>query len=128
MKALFGLLLTGLVVVVVALLARPSPAVKSSSSLTPAEAIQAFNLTGNKFRFSQEEITVKRGDKIRVNLTAVDMPHDFDVEGLNVDGPLVQPGETATVEFTADKVGEFEYYCSYGQHRANGMVGRLIVI
>ena len=31
------------------------------------------------------------------------------------------------VEFTVDKTGTFEYYCSVGQHRANGMVGNLIV-
>jgi len=31
------------------------------------------------------------------------------------------------VEFTADTPGEFEYYCSVGQHRANGQVGKLIV-
>jgi len=31
------------------------------------------------------------------------------------------------VTFVADKAGEYEFYCSVGQHRANGMVGKLIV-
>jgi uncharacterized cupredoxin-like copper-binding protein len=40
---------------------------------------------------------------------------------------IVQPGQTAEVEFVADKTGTFEYYCSVGTHRQMGMVGKLIV-
>ena len=32
-----------------------------------------------------------------------------------------------TAEFTADKVGSFEYYCSVGSHRSMGMKGVLKV-
>lgn len=39
----------------------------------------------------------------------------------------VNTGATTSVEFVADQVGNFEYYCSVGQHRANGMVGTLTV-
>ena len=31
------------------------------------------------------------------------------------------------IEFTADKTGSFEYYCSVGTHRQMGMKGTLIV-
>jgi plastocyanin len=31
------------------------------------------------------------------------------------------------VEFTPNIVGEFEYYCSVGDHRAKGMTGTIIV-
>jgi len=31
------------------------------------------------------------------------------------------------IEFTADKVGEFEYYCSMPGHRQAGQFGKLIV-
>ena len=91
------------------------------------EDVKIIKMEGVNFRFTPSEIKVKLGDKVRVVLTAVDMPHDFDLAELNVDGPLTQPGETSEVEFTASKAGEFEYYCSVGQHRANGMVGKLTV-
>jgi len=39
----------------------------------------------------------------------------------------IKAGETETIEFIADKVGSFEYYCSVGQHRQMGMVGTLVV-
>jgi len=53
--------------------------------------------------------------------------HDFVIDELNVKMPIVKNGEIGTVEFIADQVGEFEYYCSVGQHRQNGQVGKLIV-
>ena len=37
------------------------------------------------------------------------------------------PGAPATIEFTADRVGEHVYYCSVGTHRQLGMEGRFII-
>ena len=36
-------------------------------------------------------------------------------------------GQIDEVEFVVDKAGTFEYYCSVGNHRQMGMVGKLIV-
>lgn len=128
MKYLIGL------VVVVGLIYGGMIYSKSGSYQQPAATIMpaagdvtVIKMEGNKFRFSQPEIKVKLGDKVKVVLTAVDMPHNFDLEELNVNGPIAQPGKTTIVEFTASELGVFEYFCSVGQHRANGMVGRLIV-
>jgi len=38
-----------------------------------------------------------------------------------------QSPDTEVLEFTADKAGSFEYYCSVGTHRAMGMKGTLKV-
>ncbi|MGY1636559.1 cupredoxin domain-containing protein [Geodermatophilus sp. SYSU D00742] len=51
------------------------------------------------------------------------MPHDFIVErdGEDVAGTeVLQPGGTATLEVTLEE-GDYVFYCSVGQHRANGM-------
>lgn len=40
---------------------------------------------------------------------------------------VINGGETDTVEFTPDKAGSFEYYCSVGKHRAMGMKGTVTV-
>lgn len=128
MKYLFGLL------VVAALIYGGKLYFKKPAGIKPAEtvindeaAIQVINLTGQNFRFNPDKIQVKQGAKVKVILTAMDMPHDFNLDELNVNGPVAQPGETLTVEFTAGQKGEFEYYCSVGQHRAMGMVGTLVV-
>ena len=53
--------------------------------------------------------------------------HDFVIDELNVKSEITKGGNSTVVEFTPDTAGTFEFYCSVGQHRANGMVGKLIV-
>lgn len=86
-----------------------------------------FNLTGANFKFSVTEIRVNKGDTVKINFTSNDMMHDFVVDEFNARTKVVPSGQSDSVTFVADKSGEFEYYCSVGQHRANGMVGTLIV-
>ena len=92
-----------------------------------SDTVKEFNLAGSNFKFSLTEIRVKRGDTVRINLTADQGFHDWAVDEFNARTQQVGSGATSTVEFVADKVGSFEYYCSVGEHRQLGMVGTLIV-
>lgn len=76
--------------------------------------------------FSLNEIRVKMGDRVKITITNTAGTHDFVLDEFNIsqDTPLNQP---VTVEFVADKVGTFEYYCSKYNHRALGQRGNLIV-
>ncbi len=59
-----------------------------------------------------EYITVNKGDTVRLRITGHDVVHGFAIGKLGIDvGPIV-PGEVATVEFVADEVGQFTYYCN----------------
>lgn len=100
---------------------------KEDSEDAMMEGVVEVDMTGDDFRFSEDEITVNQGDTVKITLNAVDMPHDWVVDELDVRTDIADPGETVTVEFVAETAGEYEYYCSVGQHRANGMVGTLIV-
>jgi plastocyanin len=88
----------------------------------------SIDLTGKNFEFSKNKIVVKKGQKVTVNFESTAGFHDFVVDEFNANTKQVNPGTKTSVTFTADKVGEFEYYCSVGQHRANGMVGTLVVV
>jgi plastocyanin len=79
------------------------------------------------FGYSMEEIRVKQGETIKITLTNSKGVHDFVVDELNIKSEVIKAGENTTFEFTADELGEFEFYCSIGSHRANGMVGKLII-
>lgn len=100
---------------------------KEDSEDAMMEGVVEVDMTGDDFRFSEDEIMVNVGDTVKITLNAIDMPHDWVVDELDVRTDIAQPGETVTVEFVAETAGEYEYYCSVGQHRANGMVGTLIV-
>ncbi|HAZ28548.1 MAG TPA: hypothetical protein DCY48_02100 [Candidatus Magasanikbacteria bacterium] len=92
-----------------------------------AGAEVAINIGAKNFEFSQEEIKVKKGDTVKITLTSTQGFHDWKLDEFKAATKQVNTGETATVEFVADKAGTFEYYCSIGSHRQMGMVGKLIV-
>ena len=85
------------------------------------------DMEAGAFYYTPKEIRVKKGQTVRINLTAKDMMHDFNIDELNVKSPIVKAGESTVIEFVAGEVGSYEYYCSVGQHRANGQIGTLIV-
>mgnify|MGYP001595319788 FL=1 len=91
------------------------------------ESVQIITLDAGSFFYSVKEIKAKVGDKIKVVMTSKDMMHNFNIDELNVKSAIAKSGEIIEVEFTVDQAGTFEYYCSIGQHRANGQVGKLIV-
>ena len=99
----------------------------SSEAVTDDSTIKTFEIEAGSFYYKPNEIRVKKGDKVKVVINSVDMMHDFNIDELNVKLPVTKSGETNTVEFTLDTAGVFEFYCSVGQHRANGQVGTLIV-
>lgn len=108
--------------------AAPIETTVSPTTASPVDVVNgAIDIEAGSFYFKPNLIRVKKGEKIKVTLNAVSLMHDFNIDELGIKVPITKSGTSSTVEFTADKVGEFEFYCSIGQHRANGQVGKLIV-
>lgn len=91
------------------------------------EEVRTITMEAGSFYFAPDAIRVNVGERVRLVMTSADMMHDFNIDELGVRLPITQAGETSTVEFVANQAGTFEYYCSVGDHRANGQVGTLIV-
>jgi plastocyanin len=92
-----------------------------------SQEVREIIVEAGSFYYTPAEIRVKKGETVRLVMNSVDMMHDLVIDELDVRIPVSRKGESNTVEFTADTVGEFEYYCSVGAHRAQGQVGTLIV-
>jgi heme/copper-type cytochrome/quinol oxidase subunit 2 len=107
-----------------------SEMIKSSPEVK--QNVKTFSVTGDHLRFfidgvENPDIIVNEGDKVVINFRSTEGFHDWMIEEFNVATQKVSAGAASSVEFTADKKGIFEYYCSVGQHRASGMKGRFIV-
>ena len=89
--------------------------------------IKTFEVEAGSFYYNPKEIRVKQGDTVIIKLTAKDLQHDLNIDALGVDGDIVKAGETTVIEFEASDIGTFEYYCSVGNHRSMGQVGKLII-
>jgi plastocyanin len=99
----------------------------ATSTPAMATSTKAFTITGKNYSFDPKTITVKKGDLVKITLKNSGGTHDLKIDEFKVATAKLTNGQSATVEFTADKKGTFEYYCSVGNHRAMGMVGKLIV-
>lgn len=84
--------------------------------------LDAFN-----YGYSIEEITIKKGQSVRIEMNVTQGTHDWVIDEFDAATDIVSSGSMASVEFVADTQGVFEYYCSVSNHRARGMVGTLIV-
>lgn len=110
--------------------ASPSETMQTTPEVTGTTEsgnIKEITVTGANFKFTPNTITVKKGDTVRVNFKSSGGFHDFVIDEFDVQTKMVDTGLSDTVEFVANKVGTFEYYCSVGNHRQMGMVGKLIV-
>ena len=72
-------------------------------------------MTAIRSHFTPEHVNIKEGDNVTWHITnlerAVDAVHGFAVPAYNVN-LSIEPGETATFQFVADKDGVFSYYCT----------------
>ncbi|OGI64787.1 hypothetical protein A3H53_00485 [Candidatus Nomurabacteria bacterium RIFCSPLOWO2_02_FULL_40_10] len=102
----------------------------TSGSPTVADApstIKEFTITSKNFSFTPALITVKKGERVKITFENSAGFHDFKIDEYGLATKKTQSPTTEVLEFTADKVGSFEYYCSVGSHRATGMKGTLKV-
>ncbi len=86
-----------------------------------------IDLTGKNFSFSQDEIRVTKGDTVTINFESTGGFHDWVVDEFDAQTERVNEGWKTSVTFIASEAGEFEYYCSVWNHRAQWMIGKLIV-
>jgi|CXWL01.1.fsa_nt_gi plastocyanin len=92
-----------------------------------ANATKTFEISGTNFAFDVTQIKVKQGDSVTINFKSTDGFHAFVLDEFNARTERVKTGNTTSITFIANKKGTFEYYCSVGSHRVNGMVGKLVV-
>ena len=102
-----------------------STTVTTTTVTTPA--VKEFTISGKNFSFTPSLITVNKGDRVKITFVNSSGFHDFKIDEYGIAAPQKQSPSTSVLEFTADKAGSFEYYCSVGSHRAQGMKGTLIV-
>jgi len=114
----------------------------AGSVLNPLELLAAsptrsIAVKMGDYRFAPDEITVRAGETIQLQLTNTDSltPHNFTLKaenaGLDVDTD-VSAGMTEAVDITPFVPGSYKYFCNkkllfFKSHRDRGMEGTLIV-
>ncbi len=89
--------------------------------------VREFTVSGGNYFFSPNNLTVKKGDTVKIIFKNTNGFHDFRIDELEVATSRIRSGTEETITFVASKSGSFEYYCSVGGHRTLGMKGILTV-
>lgn len=89
--------------------------------------VKTFTVTGKPFSFTPSTIEVNEGDSVRIVFKNEQGTHDWVIDEFDARTEVLTAGQEETIDFRATKKGTFEYYCSVGTHRQQGMVGTLIV-
>jgi plastocyanin len=130
-KAIFVIALVAFIAIGAFLLlgnSSKSPAQQASSPEgTVTNGVREFKVAGFEYGFSPSEMKVKQGEKVKITFTNNQGVHDLRISGYETGTEILTEGKTETFEFIADKAGEFEYFCSVGDHQQQGMTGKLVV-
>lgn len=92
------------------------------------DGIRVIEMKARQFAFDPDTITVKEGEKIRLEITSEDVAHGFHLGDYGINRRL-NPNETIVIEFEADQAGEFIFDCSvYCGKGHEDMTGNLNVL
>jgi len=117
-----------IVIAVLGLLAMAADWHRLASAKAPAGGEQVIHLTAKKFEYTPNEITLKKGVPVVLEITSLDRDHGFKVPefGLRAD---VKPGETTRVRIVPDRVGRFEFRCDvFCGSGHEDMAGEFVVV
>jgi heme/copper-type cytochrome/quinol oxidase subunit 2 len=103
MRSYLLLLLLATAGLVVAFAPLPVPALASQE--------RSFRIDARQFAYSPSELAVKPGDTVTIQLVSTDVVHGLYIDGYEL-AVEADPGQTATLTFTADKQGSFRFRCN----------------
>ena len=66
-----------------------------------------------KGNFRPQKVTVPVGEKVKLRVRNVDtVTHGFAIPALGIDAGEIKAGHVVILEFTPEKVGTFDFYCT----------------
>jgi cytochrome c oxidase subunit 2 len=99
----------------------------ATANVSPA-AEQVIHMTAKRFEYTPNEITVKKGVPVILEITSLDRDHGFKVPELGIRAD-VKPGETTRVRIVVYRTGRFEFRCDvFCGDGHEDMAGELVVV
>src|SRR3989338_5559418 len=97
----------------------------TASSAESSSAVKEITMSAKAWAFEPDTIEVSKGDRVKVTVTATDVKHGISIWGIN---KRLEPNKSEVIEFTADEVGEFPFFCTvYCGDGHSSMKGKVVV-
>ena len=107
--------------VVAGLLASASPRARAE------EGPRVIVITAKRFEFSPKEITLKKGETVKLLLKSEDVTHGFFLRPLGIDTDI-PAGATAEITVTPHEVGRYRAICDHFCGAGHGGMKMTIVV
>ena len=78
---------------------------------TGMQAEHEIQLTLRKYEFNPGSLRVRKGERVKLVMTAADHDHGFKLDDFDINQKIPK-GTTVVVEFIAAKAGTFQFRCS----------------
>ena len=95
------------------------------------QPLRIFNIKVIKNAFSPSRIVVAQGDRVRLRIMGYDKIYNFHLPEYNFNLPILEPGESEEIEFSAAKAGTFKFFCDLPacmQENGERTEGEIIVL
>jgi len=100
-------------------------AVAGHAGETPVVKVKMIKVSAKRFVFVPDQLTLKKGETVDIELTSEDVPMGFSVPDFQTRSDII-PGTVSHVHFTPAKVGTFPFlcdiFCGSGHEEMNGVI------
>lgn len=96
-----------------------------AQGVSPNAKERVIKVTAKRFAYTPNQITIRKGESVVLEFTAVDFTHGFHIPDMNIRADLVQ-GQVTRVRLTPDKSGVHDFlcdnFCGNGHEDMNGKI------
>ena len=79
---------------------------------TRAQDPKVINIAAKRFEFTPNQITLRKGEPVKLLLTSADVTHGFYLKPLKID-EIIVPGKTTEVNITPQTAGTYLLICDH---------------
>ncbi len=90
-------------------------------------APKTITITAKRFAFEPNQITLKKGEPVVLQLTSADVTHGFYLKPLKID-EVIEPGKTTELKLTPQVAGTFTTICDHFCGANHGNMKMTIVV
>jgi cytochrome c oxidase subunit 2 len=87
-------------------------AVSNPRAMRADESVKTIDITAKRFEFSPNQITLKKGETVKLRLTSTDVTHGFFQRAFKID-ETIESGKTTEVTITPQTAGTFTTICDH---------------
>jgi cytochrome c oxidase subunit 2 len=102
-------------------------AVSAPRPVRADQSVRTIDITAKRFEFTPNQITLKKGETVKLRLTSADVTHGFFHRAFKID-EVIEPGKTTEVTLTPQTVGTFTTICDHFCGVNHGAMKMTIVV